>query len=195
LNAIGADNLVKLLILQLYFPDFARLLQGTVQRDPISEFLEYVNVRGLLRRRVWIGAPEWPAVVAFADSHKLAADGEKSAPDLLQLLEQDLPETYPSAAQDRNFVALLQTFPPETDRTRLREKLEGRYVSTIPAVEASSAPPTSSSAGGVSLAGLRVLMYSDNPQTVRVLVSLLVLEGAAVVAAADYPTPARWGRG
>lgn len=186
-SAIGADNLVKLLILQLYFPDFARLLQGTVQRDPITEFLEYVNVRDLLRRRVWIGADEWPAVVAFAESHKLPAEGEKSPAELLQLLEQDLPETYPSAARDRNFVALLQTFPPEADRTRLREKLEGRYVSALPPVESLSTAPSDPSASDMSLDGVRVLLYSADPQADRLTVSLLVRQGASVETAADYP--------
>ena len=184
----GADNLVKILILQLYFPEFARLLQGAAQRDPITEFLDYLDVRDLLRRRVGPTSPEWGEVAAFAESHRLSVDGDQSQSEILALLENELPESYPAAAANDNFVALLRSFPSEEVRTQLREKLAGRYVSTLARVEAAAAPGELSTE--VILAGLRVLWYSDNPETDRQWVDVLARQGASVDLVSDYPAAA-----
>lgn len=177
---LGADNLVKLLIMQLYFPEFARLLQGAAQRDPISEFLEYVSVRALLRQRVNRDSEGWPQVVALLQSYKVVPDADTPPLEILGLLEQELPEPYPVAAQDQNFVALLHTFSAEEDRARIWEKLQGRYVSALGPVDVAASTPEGLGTGD-RLRGLRVLWCSRTPEADRQWVGALERNGATVV--------------
>ena len=175
---LGASDLVKLLIMQLYFPDFARLLQGTAQRDPIAELLSYVDCRDLLLRRVSRDGDAWANVRSFAEAHELTIEETMSHADVLQLLEQHLPETYPALAADPDFVALLRTFPEGNARARLREKLVGRYVSTLAPVE--TALGADLPGRTVDLTGLRVAWYLDDPEGESAVLNWLERQGATV---------------
>ncbi len=187
---LGAANLVKVEILRVYFPDFARLLGGSGPADTITEFLEYVETRTFLRQELQTEGPRWGRVSEVLASHHVAIgpDGEtpRSHRDLLHALEQELPEAFPAAVQDANFVALLQSFPPEADRGRLREKLEGRYVPLFRPSRLVLRTDGGGDAKEFNFAGVKLLWIDDKPERNAALAAAIEQFGGEVHSVGDF---------
>jgi CheY-like chemotaxis protein len=198
---LGAVSLIRVLILQIYFPEFMRLFNERAPQDPISEFMEYVEARRALRRRV----PEsdttsWEAIRKAYDSHGLGLTliegGDYGG--ALGALEAEMPEGFPKLAQDQDFVSLLESFGTPEHWEQVRLKLERRPLSlgvTLAAESASAAvgatpEPTADQAvlgrELPPLAGLRVLWLDDHPENNYALSEELRQAGADVAIATDF---------
>jgi hypothetical protein len=139
-SELGPDTLVRVLILDFYFPQFAARLRSRSARDPVDEFERYTAVRDVLRRRVPRDDDQaWTHVASLFGEYGLALPDEQTLPEeLLRQIESELPETFPELARNRDFLPLIQGFGDEDARERLREKLR-RYSPTL----LQAAPPAS----------------------------------------------------
>jgi hypothetical protein len=127
----GAETLARVLILYLYFPDFAALWKSRSERDPVEHFRRYVKARDSLRKQVPDTATEeWSAVEELFRAHGLALNKSVAHAYLLRQIEQELPEGFPKLAQNSDFLSLLESLGDEDARSRLREKLR-RYSPTL----------------------------------------------------------------
>ena len=131
-SELGPDTLVRVLILDFYFPQFAARLRSRSDRDPIHEFESYTVVRNILRRRTPRDDEDaWGHVAALFGEYGLALPDERTSPDeLLRQIESELPETFPELARNPDFLPLIQSLGDEEARERLREKLR-RYSPTL----------------------------------------------------------------
>jgi hypothetical protein len=121
---MGAETLVRTLIIDVYFPDFGRLLRARSQRDPVRDFRDYVAVRGILRRGEADGA-DGARVTELFESLELAPPAG-SPSEVLEALEREVPSSFPKLAQNPDFHTLLDGLG---DVQALREKLR-RYSPT-----------------------------------------------------------------
>jgi CheY-like chemotaxis protein len=181
---IGAPVLIRVQILDMYFPDFADLLAERSERDVLDEFLEYVEVRGTLRR----GADRedegsWRKVLEAFEAQKRQPDLKLTDPDLLAQLEQELPESFPALAGDADFVVLVRSLADSDKREQFCDKLARRRRALDADTVAEGA-----SGGGIPHEGLaaEILWIDDNPSNNLGLVnSLTRMGGARVTAARD----------
>ena len=123
-QTMGPEMLVRVLMIDVYFPDFGRLLRSRARRDPVYDFREYVTVRNILRRRSDTQADK--NVVAAAFRSRGIAPSALDSPTLLSDLERELPPSFPGLAANSDFLELLNGID---DVNQLREKLR-RYSAT-----------------------------------------------------------------
>ena len=122
---LGAELLVRVLIIDVYFPEFARLLRGRQMRDPVEDIRQYSAVRDIVRRHRRFTDDDEQRITAAFDWFGIAAPSND--PDkLLEVLEREVPPSFPKLAQNSEFLALLAGLG---DVERLREKLR-RYSPT-----------------------------------------------------------------
>jgi KAP family P-loop domain/TIR domain len=115
-SEFGAETLVRVLIIDLYFPDFGRLLRGRGP-DPVQGFRDYVAVREILRKRSE-SSSDMKRVSELFDSWRLPppSDDKESA---IRDLDAARP-AFPKFAENSEFPALIYGLK---DIERLREKL------------------------------------------------------------------------
>lgn len=172
------ESLVRVLLLQMYFPEFARLLEDPSERDPAAEFLEYEEARSVLRR----GSPS-PAgqekVEEALESHQLRVSGDdrKGPEQLLDLLERHVPGDYPRLAERSDFVALIRSLHEGEDWQELRESFFGGVLARLVTEGGETLPRAS------KYSGLRVLWVDDEMENNQALVSTLRELAAEVVTA------------
>jgi hypothetical protein len=126
---IGPEMLVRVLIVDVYFPEFGNLLRSRAERDPVRDFREYVAVRDILRRRSSQNTEDRQRLTAFLESYGLAPpDGPVNDQQLLEEIEREIPSGFPKLAQNPDFLTLLDGFP---DVKRVREKLRRLSTSRV----------------------------------------------------------------
>ncbi len=172
-DELGLGNLVKVILLQHFYPGFYRLLANPRNEDPISEFLEYQELHTALRQG---GEPE-PARWASLFESK----GLRPGSDLGEL-EAQLPTEYQAGVVDRDFVALLRSIEGPTDV--LVAQLQRRPLATARlSAEPDFAVPRLGGLG--ALGGLRVLWVDDNPSNNMGVVDYVQANGGLVDLATD----------
>jgi CheY-like chemotaxis protein len=188
-ESLGAESLVKVQILQTYFPVFAKLFDERAARNPLTEFLDYLDVRTALRRQVGGDSAEWGKVEEAFGSYGLGSPelGPATHTQLLSTLEQELPESFAHMAQDDNFVSLVRSMGNSEELERLRRKLERRRVPEArPADDPESLLEAAERAEGLSLGSLRVLWIDDNPEGNSALIERIQGAGAVVTVSKNY---------
>jgi CheY-like chemotaxis protein len=208
-DEIGVENLVKVVLLQHFYPGFYRLLANPRAEDPIVEFLKYHGFRSAVRQGGGErDATQWQEL--FADRGlrpppAKADDGVLAAH--LERLERELPAEFPLLAADRDFVGLVGSLNGPVSSRQLRQQLrrpltpdfaaEYRYVPRLEqhwvGFEARNVPRTPLSvsvprSGLTGLAGLRILWIDDQPLTNQRVIDFLTAQGARVTAATDRAT-------
>jgi len=123
---LGPSTLVRVLLVDAYFPEFGRQLRSRSDIDPVDEFREYVFVREQLRRKAGKDPEIWGRIQRFFESHGISTAEDLDHAQMLQMIEQELPETYPKLAMNQNFLSLLEGFGDADERQRIREKMR-RY--------------------------------------------------------------------
>ena len=121
-DAIGLENLVKVIMLQHFYPAFYRLLSNPRHLGLIPEFLAYRDFRKEVKEVKEGGAvtaSDWAAL--FGSKGLRPPQGR---PDELHDLERQLPAEFPALVDDRDFVALLESFGPTTES--VMEQLQRR---------------------------------------------------------------------
>jgi hypothetical protein len=100
-----------------------------------------VFVREQLRKKVNAEATDsWERIQRFFEVHGITTSPEFDHAQLLQMIEQELPESFPQLAQNRNFRSLLEGFGGPDERIQLREKMR-RYAAQ--ALDTLDTAPTS----------------------------------------------------
>jgi CheY-like chemotaxis protein len=174
------QSLVRILLLQMYFPEFARLLEDSSERDPAEEFLEYQEAWAILRRE---GSEEGQRKVVDKAlfSHGLPTSEEgagKSASQLLEMLEKNVPPVYPALASRADFISLVRSLFDSEDWGDLRKAFSGGALAQL--VSAEIEEPIF---GEGKYSGLRVLWVDDEMEGNRDLVATMTGLGAAMTIA------------
>lgn len=159
-DALEPETLIRTLIVQTFFRDFAQLYRDG--GDPGAEFLTYLSVRELLRS----GAGDDEAVAAFfAEQGAAVGDG-------LDGLERKLPEPFPKLARNENFVELVKHLHGDR-RDDVRSRLEKAQQESAFVLDDTAAAPG-------SLAGLRIVWVDDTPSGIESIAKTLMAQGADV---------------
>jgi CheY-like chemotaxis protein len=185
-SAIGAPELIRVQILDMYFPDFARLLTEQTERDALVEFVDYVDVRKILRGDARRTGETWTRVQDVFRVNKLEpppGEGElngkpppKDDAALLADLERVLPESFPDLADDDDFLKIVRSLRGSLQHERLSAKLARRERAPVAEPTEEPVAPTAVTRG---LAG-DVLWIDDKPSNNRYLAQALTRRGASV---------------
>jgi KAP family P-loop domain/TIR domain len=124
---LGAETLVRVLIIDVYFNEFGQLLRTRSEADPVQEFRQYIELRrgfrtGDLSEDDWERAPQRFQALGLPSP-------PRNARDALDLLEREIKEMKPSfqkLAGNNDFLPLIEGLG---DIAKLREKLR-RYAPT-----------------------------------------------------------------
>ncbi|MFI0468388.1 P-loop NTPase fold protein [Saccharopolyspora sp. 5N102] len=123
----GASALVRVILLQHFYPEFYRSLTGTGDRDIVSEFLAYTSVREHCK------AGNHPGDDEFFTNHQVAPPPARADHDVLlsslDRVEQELPVFFPELAANPDFVSLIVELSEEAGFEELRRYLQhgGRH--------------------------------------------------------------------
>ena len=176
---IGPSDLIRVQVLEMHFPEFVRLLAERSKRNPVDEFLEYVEVRHTLRHGDGArSGPKWERVVAaFA-----AQDQDRKPPDgsdekVLDELEREVPEPFSKLVDDADFKALVSSLSQSTQRDKLYDKLARRSQTMEHDDAAALADDVPSLEAPIEA---DVLWIDDNPAANQGLVRIMKGRGASV---------------
>lgn len=181
---LGSWLLVTATLLQHLYASFYELLVSEHPGpNPISEFLDYVQVREKSLEPPDNGDdPYWDAVKRSCRDHRIQLPEEppiqlSKLTMLLEHLERELPEDFPALARNKAFIALLRRIQEADSSDAFRGQLLRR-----PLVTASDYDLASGSPMGIPpwLKGWRILCVDDNPAGVDMLVEMLEDLGASV---------------
>jgi len=174
-TALPPATRIRTLILKVYFYEFARLFGD--RSDPIREFLDYLEVRRLIR-----DDDRNERVLAFLAEHDLAANAT------LAELEENVPEGFSELARNDDFVDLVRALhagPTREDAVSSLQKTVDPITSAPPVVPTASMPEPAAAESAERLRGLRILWLDDNPRGNYALAERFEREGATVVHAQD----------
>ncbi|SDP88159.1 KAP family P-loop domain-containing protein [Actinopolyspora xinjiangensis] len=125
-HSFGADILVRVLLLQHFYPVFYRLLTSSSFEDPVREFLDYRDAR----ENINMGGTNpgsWKEVFA---KYKIEPPGENEDRDVLLghlgQLENQLPDSFPGLVGDEVFTTTLRQLKDSPHFQHLREHLQRR---------------------------------------------------------------------
>ncbi|HUA74853.1 MAG TPA: P-loop NTPase fold protein [Solirubrobacteraceae bacterium] len=117
-----SDSLIRVHLLYMYFPLFARMLDSPGERDPVEEFVTYRTAREALRRRVDRSDEQWASVRRAFESYELTPPPLEPAA-LLSSLEQYVPNLFPQLAGEEEFVSLISSLGDSREWLMLRTQL------------------------------------------------------------------------
>lgn len=177
---VGVENLVKVVMLQHFYPGFyGSLTDPRDDGDPMSQFLQYRELRLAVRRGEY-DVSKWDELFAA-----------KGVPPGLPLddLEEELPPGWPTLAADRDFVALIESFGERHNAEQVRRLLRSSPLSVVP--EYAPYDPESDlrlamrvsvdeNAHHADLRGLKIVWIDDKPFSNSRLTGFLERRGATV---------------
>jgi len=179
---VEPQGLVRALLLQIYFPEFARLLERP-QGDPVEEFLEYAVARDILLREAFQSDEREQADRALL-RYRLPTTqegGGRPPKELLQMLDERVRVEFPELAAREEFVTLLRDLSQGSDWETLRSAFSQGELAEIDVRDAVKEPFWLKQ----GFEGLRVLWVDDQMTENRDLVTSLEALGAYVESAAD----------
>ena len=157
-ESLTPELLIKLLIIEAYFPDFARLFDLVRPKNPIQEFLDFLDVRTLIRKD-----NSDPRVREVFDLY--GEDPGGNPQEALQRLQDTVPPVFVDLVQDSSFVSLARTLTPaEQDLILRRVQRRG---------ELGLRPTTGSGSDGENEAAYRVADERGNADAAAKLGVLL----------------------
>jgi CheY-like chemotaxis protein len=172
-DELGAENLVKVILLQHFYPEFHSMLISSTEDDPVTKFLQYQGFREFVKHGTDRDPTGWQKLFATTAVRAPEPDASKDELDAcLNEVVQELPVGFPELAKDREFVALLESLPTGSEQWRrlLRKPLRSAL--------ASSAEPS-------VFRGMRVLWIDDYPDNNAGPMARLTAGGALVETAID----------
>jgi CheY-like chemotaxis protein len=171
------EGLVRALLVRMYFPEFARLLERPGARDPVEEFLEYEGARKTLRREV-LSVSDHEVVDRALARHDLPSSKKISEEpkEILRLLEERVPVEFPGLAERQEFVDLVRSLSSERNWLELRRAFSRGALAQVDSPESEG-----SFWGRTGFAGRRVIWIDDEMQVNGDLVAILRKGGAYVV--------------
>ncbi|WP_215546387.1 P-loop NTPase fold protein [Amycolatopsis sp. CA-230715] len=198
----GPENLVKLVLLQHFYPAFYGLMADPRELEPVQEFLAYQKFHGMVRQGAYQDPERWRQL--FLAKGIRPPERTPSADELsthLRELEHELPDEFPVLAADRDFVELVKSLNrslgPDQFRLLLRKPLTGgpahspflppapQHLAESPLVH-SPRVPLAETSDPARLPGFRVLWIDDHPGSNRRLIDHLTRLGAVVTTAVNH---------
>lgn len=178
LREFDPQSLVRVLLLQMYFPQFTKLLERPASRDPLEEFLEYGAARDALLRRA-LGGSTGKVIEKAFKNHELAFNGslgDQDPEELLRRLEQVVPVEFPSLATSDEFQTLAHSLAASFEWGLIRRELSRGALANVREPVVDDAP----SWQRTSFAGLSIVWIDDNPQANTSLAATMIEAGAQV---------------
>jgi hypothetical protein len=123
----GAETLVRVLIIDVYFPEFGQLLRTRSEEDPVQQFRTYRSVREALRRGE-VDETHWPALIDRFRELGLPRLQDYDPTDALAVLEREIRPSFPKFAANDEFLGLIEGLQ---DVPELREKLRRYRPATV----------------------------------------------------------------
>ncbi|MEV6644147.1 P-loop NTPase fold protein [Amycolatopsis sp. NPDC051371] len=177
----GAQNLLKIILLQQFYPVFYSLFVDSLDADPIGDFLAYRE----FRLAVGIGDLTEPDVAArtrefFVRKHIAPPEPHSTGPALdaaLHRLEQRLPPEFVRLGDDTEFTSLLAGLVGPVNTSLVRAVLHLRPLASAPIGLAQNR--------SAELAGTRILWVDDEANDSFYLAQEARARGARVAIAND----------
>jgi CheY-like chemotaxis protein len=180
-DELGPENLVKIILLRHFYPEFYTMIMSATEGDMATRFLDYHDFREHVRHGAEPDRTRWDRLFATTGVTPPPSGAPKA--DLTECLEevaQELPVSFPELARDKEFAALLRSLPlGSTQWRRLRQPLLADSVSY--AGYPVGHEPTRTD----TFAGMRVLWIDDVPDGNGHLMEILKTGGARVEAATN----------
>lgn len=154
---IGAESLLRALILQMYYPDAMESIWRRRGADLFQECLDFVEARRVLRGGgANLTAAEIEVIETVFLSYNLNTDivGNTPREETLRVLQEEVPPIVLKCANDQEFVELAGNVGSGHERQRLLQKLELRWsaagtpLATDPADLVRDAPVSTDVSGG-----------------------------------------------
>jgi hypothetical protein len=129
----GPEALIRVILLQDFYPEFFSLLARGEDLDPIDEFTDYLAVLALGQPQNPSGsAPELDdearlRVERSLREHGITVPGLDALPDdILTRVERELPPVYLTLARDKTFVGLVSELADSSNGEQFRAKIRRR---------------------------------------------------------------------
>ncbi|MTD53575.1 P-loop NTPase fold protein [Amycolatopsis pithecellobii] len=170
-DELSAENLVKIILLRHFYPEFYTMIIHTSEGDMATRFLDYQDFRESVRQGAEPDPVARERLFTATGVRPPAANASKA--EVSQSLEEvtkELPVNFPELARDKEFVALFRSIPPNA--LRLPQPLVEDSYPDFPLGDQSRRTDT--------FAGLRVLWIDDVPDGNRHLIEEFRLRGARV---------------
>lgn len=158
----GANILVRILLLQHFYPEFYRLLASPSAHDPVREFLDYRDVRMSVRSGA-ARPEEWHDLFRSYGISPPASEGSRERlAQSLEELEHEVPEEFLGLVADTAFCSTLQQLKNFADFDALRRHLQRlRRIHLLPSDITGSGENSYLPGERADLRGVRVLMVDD----------------------------------
>ncbi|HEX5404455.1 MAG TPA: P-loop NTPase fold protein [Pseudonocardiaceae bacterium] len=152
---VGARQLIRIILLQHFYPDFYRMLVDPRVDDVVHDFLSYADFRAAaIQGRHW--NPAWGGLFAGKDIKAPPADvPDDQLAGYLDKLEPELPVDFPKLFRDHDFVSLMESLREPLRSDRLRRLLRKPLAQNPYAPSGQRSPD--------NLRGLRLLWIDDVP--------------------------------
>jgi CheY-like chemotaxis protein len=174
----GPQNLLKIILLQQFYPTFYRLFVDSLDTDPIGDFLAYREFR--MATAIGTHAPGATARVTDLFTRKHLAPPDPSAPEeALARLERQLPAEFVRRADDVEFASLLAGLVVPVNTSMVRRVLRRRPLTTSPQLRDPDADHST------DLSGVSVLWLDDQATQDFGLAQDLVDRGARLAIVND----------
>lgn len=179
---VDPQGLVRALLLQIYFPEFARMLERP-NGDPVGEFLEYVEARDALQREVFDSGVQQSSLEEALQRYGLPkpTEGGRQPKEVLGMLDEKVRVEFPELADRQEFVLLVRELSTGKDWEALRSAFSRGELARIDAEDTQAEPFWRMS--GVDQR--RILWVDDDMEGNRRLVKTLEDHGAFVATAAS----------
>jgi CheY-like chemotaxis protein len=175
---LGADNLVKIILLRHFYPEFYHMIINSPEADVAVRFLDYHDFREHVRHGTEPDPARWERLFAATGVRAPKPDASKAElSECLDEVAQELPVSFPELARDKEFAALLRSLPLGTAQwRRLRQPL---VADSLPY---GGYPVGQTPRRTDTFAGMRVLWIDDEPDGPGYLMNDLRAGGARVEA-------------
>lgn len=188
---LGAAALIRIVLLQEFYPRFLTLLSRIDDSDPIDEIIDYIALRqAILARPDELDKEDYRRAERILRSHRVTPDSVDTAPPvILESVERVLPEEFLVLAQDRTLGRLVAGLEDSNVGGGLRDKLRRRQADSTP----TKVEPATESSRPVSpdvtvvpnkdLVGFTVVWLTTRPANDRALLANLAGRGTHFVEA------------
>ena len=129
----SSAELIRLLLLRIFFPEVYQLIVVERDRDLLADFLELARIRGALAAG---NDPGEEQVLALMRNYDLGPKPTESLEDSVNRLEREMPASLVALARDRDFLVLAWSLGERGQREdllrRLRaEPLDARLIGAV----------------------------------------------------------------
>lgn len=115
---LGTENLVKIILLRHFYPEFYNMVVLSPEGDLAQRFLDYHDFREYVRHGTRPDPGRRARLFAVTGVKPPANETKAELTEALEEVVQELPVSFPELAKDREFVALLRSLPMATAQWR-----------------------------------------------------------------------------